>query len=63
MSKLDITPELAIMAFKTLKEFCASSDDKCRIDGKRCPFDSGICMCSLETLESVPCEWKLPKEE
>lgn len=63
---LDITPELAVMAARVLKEWCGKANVKCKVDGARCPFfkhhkEKGIkCLVSCENL---PFEWELPERE
>lgn len=59
MSKLDITPELALMAAKTIKEFCASENLVCRED---CPFkdENEICLYSKGC---IPMNWTRVKED
>ena len=59
---LDITPELAVMAARVLKEWCRKSDYYCVIDGERCPFYDKACTCSIRN-KVIPEEWELPERK
>lgn len=56
---LEITPELALMAARTLKEFCASEGLACRED---CPFQDENKIC-LYSKGCIPMNWNVVKED
>lgn len=58
--ELDITPELAIMAAQTLKEYCENYPLSCVKDNRSCPFLKNGKVCSFEHIIN-PCELSLPE--
>ena len=59
---LDITPELAVMAARVVKEWCSKSDFVCEFDGEKCPFHKSGYGCQLH-VNKLPDEWELPERE
>ena len=57
---LDITPELAVMAARVLKEWCRKSDYYCTVGDEKCPLYDNACKCSIHK-RMIPEEWELPE--
>ena len=57
---LDITPELAVMAARVVKEWCDMHDEECVCNGSVCQFSNDICI-FYET--RIPGCWEIPERE
>lgn len=57
-NKLDITPELAQIAARTIKEFCSYHNSNCTKDNIECPFLREDLACAFSKVR-IPSELKV----